>query len=104
MKLAMWLLLCASHTQPGVGGDGRYHIADGREDCQDVGKEILIHKSFTPRRPKDFTTVKKRGIVLDGLVQSKLLGFIAKYPELRIEENVEMVLRMTLVFRMFSES
>jgi hypothetical protein len=75
----------ASHTQPGVGGDGRYHIADGREDCQDVGKEILIHKSFTPRRPKDFTTVKKRGIVPDGLVQSKLAGFIAKYPELRIE-------------------
>lgn len=75
----------AGHTQPGVGGDGRYHIADGREDCQDVGKEILMHKSFTPRRPKDFTTVKKRGIVPDGLVQSKLAGFIAKYPELRIE-------------------
>ena len=68
-----------------MGGDGRDHIADGREDCLDVGREILTHKSLTPRRPKDFTIVKKRGIVPDGLVQSKLAGFIAKFPELRKE-------------------
>ena len=32
-----------------------------------------------PRRPTDF----KRGIVPDGLVQSKLAGVMSKFPELR---------------------
>ena len=31
----------AGHTQPGVGGDGRYHIADGREDDLTVGGVLL---------------------------------------------------------------
>ena len=36
-----------------------------------------------PRRPKDFTLVKKRGILPDGLIKSKLAGFMSKFPELR---------------------
>ena len=31
----------ASHTQPGVRGDDRYHIADGREDDLTVGGVLL---------------------------------------------------------------
>ena len=43
---------------------------------------ITFKISSTSVKPKDWKLVKKRGIIPDGLVQSKLKSFISKFPNL----------------------
>ena len=86
------------------------HVRDGEPDHTSKLKHQVSVK------PQDWRLVKKRGIVPDGLVQSKLMSFIGKFPHLEkgrgakmdrdgstLERGGAMVLRMfIMVFRMLT--
>ena len=64
------------------GGDGQV--------C-DENKEKITFKISSPSvKPKNWKLVKKRGIIPDGLVQSKLKSFITKFPNLErgVKRNI----------------
>ena len=54
------------------GGDGQVRVEEPAS--------ITFISTLTTVKPKDWKLVRKRGIIPDGLVQSKLKSFIAKFP------------------------
>ena len=59
------------------GGEGQDRVHDGEPVSQ------IMFKTIPGRvKPRDWKLVKKRGVVPDGLVQSKLNSFIKKFPNL----------------------
>ena len=78
-----------NHTQPGVGYGvhDRVHRGDHEHDqvCDEEPVQISNMMSQKSVKPKDWKLVKKRGIVPDGLVQSKLLSFMQNFPHLVVK-------------------
>ena len=77
----------------GDGELGRVQCDGERRDGQvrDEDKEKITFKISSPSvKPKNWKMVKKRGIIPDGLVQSKLKSFITKFPNLErgVKRNI----------------
>ena len=93
------------------GRDEAHQAEDGADRVCDVKPDKITFSSDSiSTKPRDWKLVKKRGIIPDGLVQSKLKSFILKFPNLErgikrssddsspISRGGQMVFRM--VFRM----
>ena len=74
-------------TQHGSAGDGHMgdgeHGHDGRPHLHNVRDDLQAGLNQKSTKRADFKLVKKRGIVPDGLVQTRLNTFLKAFPNIR---------------------